>query len=74
MALPTCHEKLDEADPCDYWQNFFSGTFRFRCSVTCGPLHPLMIGKIQVGDNALLWRAGGLAVLAVAAILWRRLS
>lgn len=41
-----------------------AGTFRFRCSVTCGPLHPFMIGKLQVGQNYLLWRAIGLAVIA----------
>ena len=51
-----------------------SGTFRFRCSVTCGPLHPFMIGKIQVGDNTLLWRAAGLSFLAVFTALWRRLT
>ena len=49
-----------------------SGTFRFRCSVTCGPLHPFMIGKIQVGDNTLWWRAAGLSFLAVFTALWRR--
>jgi cytochrome c oxidase subunit II len=49
-----------------------SGSFRFRCSTTCGPLHPFMIGKIQVGDNALWWRAAGLALLAVVAVLWGR--
>jgi heme/copper-type cytochrome/quinol oxidase subunit 2 len=47
------------------------GTFRFRCSVTCGPLHPFMFGKIQVGENSLWWRAAGLALLAVTAVLWR---
>lgn len=51
-----------------------SGTYRFRCSVTCGPLHPFMIGKIQVGENILWWRAAGLSLLAVAAVLWRRLA
>jgi heme/copper-type cytochrome/quinol oxidase subunit 2 len=49
-----------------------SGSFRFRCTATCGAMHPFMIGKIQVGENALLWRAAGLAVLAAAAVLWRR--
>jgi plastocyanin len=51
-----------------------SGTFRFRCSVTCGSLHPFMIGKLQVGGNYLWWRAAGLSILAVSAVLLRRLS
>lgn len=50
-----------------------SGSFRFRCSTTCGPLHPFMIGKIQVGDNTLWWRAAGLSLVAVVAVLGRRL-
>lgn len=45
------------------------GTFRFYCSVTCGPLHPFMSGRLKVGENALLWRAVGLALLAGAAVL-----
>ncbi len=43
------------------------GSFRFRCSATCGPLHPFMIGKLSVGPNWLLWRAAGLTVLAAVA-------
>lgn len=46
------------------------GTFRFRCSVTCGALHPFMIGKLYVGQNALLWKALGVALLAAFAGLW----
>jgi plastocyanin len=44
-----------------------SGAFRWRCSVSCGALHPFMIGKLVVGDNNLAWRAGGLISLAVLA-------
>ena len=47
-----------------------SGSFRFRCSVTCGALHPFMIGKLNVGSNDLLWRAIGLGALAVVAGIW----
>jgi heme/copper-type cytochrome/quinol oxidase subunit 2 len=47
-----------------------AGSFRFRCSVTCGALHPFMIGKLNVGSNDLLWRAIGLGALAVVAGIW----
>ena len=47
-----------------------TGTFHFRCSVTCGALHPFMIGKLAVGPNWLLYRAAGLTVLAVIAGVW----
>lgn len=47
-----------------------AGSYRFRCSVTCGNMHPFMIGKLEVGTNSLYWRAAGLALIALAAGLW----
>jgi len=50
------------------------GTFRFHCTVTCGNMHPFMTGKIQVGNDYVMWRAAGLALLALVAGVrgWRR--
>ena len=45
------------------------GTFRFRCLVACGDLHPFMIGKLHVGPNWLMIRALGLAALAIVAVV-----
>lgn len=42
-----------------------AGTFRFRCSISCGAMHPFMIGKLQVGNNRLFWSAIGLAMVTV---------
>lgn len=47
------------------------GSFRFRCTVTCGNMHPFMIGKFQVGQNTLLWRAIALFGLTLVAAAWR---
>lgn len=44
------------------------GSFRFRCNVICGAMHPFMIGKLTVGTNDRLYRSFGLATLAVIGI------
>ena len=44
------------------------GSFRFRCNVTCGAMHPFMIGKFTVGRNSWLIRSAGLLFLAVVGI------
>jgi heme/copper-type cytochrome/quinol oxidase subunit 2 len=50
------------------------GTFRLRCSVACGALHPFMLGKLTVGQNWLGWRAAGLLLLAAVAGVGMRRS
>ena len=42
-----------------------TGSFRFRCNVTCGAMHPFMIGKLTVSNNNWLYRSLGLAALAI---------
>ena len=47
------------------------GTFRFRCTTTCGNLHPFMVGKLEVGQNTILFRAMALAGLVLVAGIWK---
>ena len=58
-----------EADPGQMTSITFTadkpGSFRFRCNVTCGAMHPFMIGKLTVGRNEWLYRSVGLAILGV---------
>src|SRR3990172_282735 len=46
-----------------------SGSFRFRCNVTCGAMHPFMIGKLTVGTNDWLYRSIGLSIIATIGYL-----
>ncbi len=41
------------------------GSFRIRCNVTCGAMHPFMIGKLNVGPNLAFVRSVGLAFVGM---------
>ena len=45
------------------------GTFRFRCNITCGALHPFIIGKLTVGNDTFLYRSIGLGLLAALGVM-----
>jgi len=46
-----------------------AGSFRFRCNVTCGAMHPFMSGKLTVGTNDWLYRSIGLAAIALLGVI-----
>lgn len=51
-----------------------AGKFKFRCSVTCGALHPFMIGELRVEPNAPFLRAiAATLIVTVGAVgfFWR---
>ncbi len=48
-----------------------AGTYRFRCAVTCGSLHPFMIGELRVEPNTPLGTATAVILgTGVAGYLW----
>lgn len=52
-----------------------AGKFRFRCSFTCGNMHPFMIGEMVVEDNNSYTGAIGLSLvtaLGALAFVWTR--
>jgi len=47
-----------------------AGKYRYRCSVSCGTLHPFMIGELVVGPNLPYTRAAGLTLVVLGATLF----
>lgn len=48
-----------------------TGTFAFRCSVTCGEHHPYMVGSLKVLPDRNFFISLWIAIAAVALPLWK---
>lgn len=46
-----------------------TGKFKFRCLVSCGSLHPFMVGELVVGPNHLFWKVVGGLLTALAGLM-----
>jgi cytochrome c oxidase subunit 2 len=46
-----------------------AGKFRFRCSISCGSLHPFMIGELVVTPNAPFGKAAAVALISLVGML-----
>lgn len=46
-----------------------AGKFRFRCSVSCGPLHPFMLGEFVIQPNNPFGKAVALVLIVVVGML-----
>ncbi len=50
-----------------------TGSFRFRCNVTCGAMHPFMIGRLNVGEDTTFIRSVGFLLIGMIGVaLFRR--
>lgn len=65
LRHPSTGDDFQEVERINFVANK-TGKFRFRCSVTCGYLHPFMQGELIVNPNYPFW--AGIGLLAGIAI------
>ena len=73
LRHPSDPERVEEVEEVVFTANS-EGKFRYRCSHTCGYLHPFMLGEMIVSPNRLLPTGLGAAVailLATMMFAWR---
>lgn len=61
LRHPSKKDDFQEVDRIEFIADK-AGKFRYRCSVTCGYMHPFMLGEMVVVPNYPLWGGLGLAV------------
>ena len=61
LRHPSKNDEFQEVDRIEFTANK-TGKFRYRCSVTCGYMHPFMLGELVVAPNYPFWGGIGLAV------------
>ncbi|MBI4478788.1 MAG: hypothetical protein HY651_02095 [Acidobacteria bacterium] len=66
---PSQGEEFEEVEEISFVANR-SGKFRYRCSQTCGYMHPFMQGEMIVSPNYLYPSAVGMSLGLVVGMLW----
>lgn len=70
LRHPSKGDDFKEVDAITFVANK-TGKFRYRCSVTCGYMHPFMQGELIVNPNYPFWGGVGFSVgIAMATLLF----